>query len=386
MYRQKCLVSTELAMRLSIVLADPPEERLLSKGRVKSRRRWRTSVIVPPCNPLAIRAGAAFADHCGRKLELDSDNPRRFDCSIEHVVEMIRNCRETGDGCSLLIGAGCSVTAGIPTAAGFVELIGARYPVHHRQVDPKTYAKCMAALPSGPRRRLIEEKVDNARINWAHLAIAQLMRAGFVDRVLTTNFDPLVVRACALVGETPAVYDFATSQLLKPEHIPRKAVFHLHGQRTGFVLLNTDDEVGKHSERLGPLFKTGGGQGMDRRRVQWRKRPRVHASCRRIGIRVRPLLGGVQGQRAVSPCPRTASPAGEVGFLRRWVRRRWVLRGASPSPGCVSSRVRAPALLTPDRAAQAGRGIHADWERSGRRCARKTTAPDRRRRRSIRSE
>ena len=168
---------------------------------------------------------------------------------------MIRNCR---DGCSLLIGAGCSVSAGIPTAAGFVELIGEQFPIHHRQVDPKTYAKCMAALPPGMRRGLIEDKVDNARINWAHLAIAQLMKAEFVDRVLTTNFDPLVVRACALVGETPAVYDFAASQLLKPEHIPPKAVFHLHGQRTGFVLLITDDEVGKHSERLAPLFKTAG--------------------------------------------------------------------------------------------------------------------------------
>ena len=67
----------------------------------------------------------------------------------------------------------------------------------------------------GARRRLIEEKVDDARINWAHIAIAQLMKAGYVDRVLTTNFDPLIVRACALVGKSPVVYDFAVSQLLK---------------------------------------------------------------------------------------------------------------------------------------------------------------------------
>ena len=44
----------------------------------------------------------------------------------------------------------------------------------------------------------------------------------------------------------------------KPEHIPHKAVFHLHGQRTGFILLNTEQEVIEHSQRLGALFKTAG--------------------------------------------------------------------------------------------------------------------------------
>lgn len=79
--------------------------------------------------------------------------------------------------------------------------------------------------PEGVARR-----VDEAKVNWAHLAIAQLMKHGFVDRVLTTNFDLLVVRACAMVGHYPALYDFATSQALKPADIPGNAVFYLHGQ------------------------------------------------------------------------------------------------------------------------------------------------------------
>ena len=100
--------------------------------------------------------------------------------------------------------------------------------------------------------------VDNAKINWAHIAIAQLMKHGYVDRVLTTNFDPLVVRACALVGDHPAVYDFAASQVLKPADIPSEAVFYLHGQRTGFVLMNTKEECEKHSKLLEPLFRDAG--------------------------------------------------------------------------------------------------------------------------------
>ncbi len=181
-----------------------------------------------------------------------------FEPSIDDLVEMARYCHDSGRGCSLLIGAGCSVTAEIPSAAGFIELIRSRFGSAHARAEPKTYPRCMAQLPHGVQRGLIEEKVDCARINWAHIAITQLMKTGFVDRVLTTNFDPLVVRACALIGESPAVYDFAASQLLKPEHIPAKAVFHLHGQRSGFVLLNTEEDVEEHSQRLGPLFEAAG--------------------------------------------------------------------------------------------------------------------------------
>ena len=66
------------------------------------------------------------------------------------------------------------------------------------------------------QRDLIAREVDAAKINWGHVAIAQLMASGYVDRVLTTNFDPLVVRACALSGIYPAVYDFAASHVLLP--------------------------------------------------------------------------------------------------------------------------------------------------------------------------
>ena len=116
----------------------------------------------------------------------------------------------------------------------------------------------MAELSLGERRDLIATYVDKARINWAHIAIAQLMKAGFVDRVLTTNFDLLFVRACALLGQFPAVYDFAASQLFKAADIPDQAVFYLHGQRTGFVLMNTEDECKRHSELLAPVFEDAG--------------------------------------------------------------------------------------------------------------------------------
>jgi len=113
----------------------------------------------------------------------------------------------------------------------------------------------MAALDRGVRRDLIGSYIDKAKINWAHLALAQLIENGFVDRVLTTNFDPLISRACALVNCFPAVYDFAASHVFNPDQVSERSVFHLHGQRDGFVLLNTRDEVNQHRRYIKPAFE-----------------------------------------------------------------------------------------------------------------------------------
>lgn len=178
--------------------------------------------------------------------------------TVDNVVETLNNAKAAGKGCSLLIGAGCSVEAGIPTAEGFIKEIKNRYPLAYASANPKTYPNCMAALAPGERRDLIRHFVDQAKINWAHIAIAQLMRYQFVDRILTTNFDPLASRACALVGLSPAIYDFAASQRYNASSIPDQAIFHLHGQSSGFVLLNTETEIRRLSQSLKPIFDDAG--------------------------------------------------------------------------------------------------------------------------------
>jgi tetratricopeptide (TPR) repeat protein len=178
--------------------------------------------------------------------------------SIDEVAETLQNAKARGRGCTLLIGAGCSVKAGIPIAAGVVDVIKDRYPRAYQRAERKTYAKCMSELLLSERRDLIAEYVDQAKINWAHLCIALLVQSGFVDRVLTTNFDLLVVRACALLNEFPAIYDFAASQLFKAPDIPSRAVIYLHGQYTGFILINTEEDFDRHSHLLGPVFEDAG--------------------------------------------------------------------------------------------------------------------------------
>ena len=82
-----------------------------------------------------------------------------------------------------------------------------------------------------------------------------MVAKGIVDRIYTTNFDPLVIQACALLGIYPAVYDFTAQQKFVTGGIHDKAIFYLHGQRSGFVRRNTDKEVEDMSRILAPVLR-----------------------------------------------------------------------------------------------------------------------------------
>jgi len=174
--------------------------------------------------------------------------------TIDDIAEALGPHGSAPRRCSVLLGAGCSISAGIPSASDIVRQIKVKFPTAYARATSHGYADCMAALERGVRRDLIGAYIDNAKINWAHIALAQLIGGGYVDRVLTTNFDPLISRACALVNSFPAVYDFAASHIFNPDQVSAQAIFHLHGQRDGFVLLNTRSEVTKHRNHIKPIF------------------------------------------------------------------------------------------------------------------------------------
>jgi hypothetical protein len=175
--------------------------------------------------------------------------------TLDDVARQLRHNKERGRSCALLIGAGCSVQARIPLAGEFVEEIRKRFPEEYARAAEKTYPYCMGELSPADRHDLITEFIDKAKINWAHISIAQLMKGGFVDRVLTTNFDPLMMRACALVNLFPAIYDMAVVRKdFLADFVRDLAVFHLHGQRDGFVQLHNEEEVSKLAEAIEPLF------------------------------------------------------------------------------------------------------------------------------------
>src|SRR5690606_15726494 len=124
-----------------------------------------------------------------------------FDRSLDDLVDAVRRAKGRGDGVAVLLGAGCSKTSGIPLAAEFCALIREGWPRAYARAEREGqagYQHLMAELPPGERRDLLARYIDVAKMNWAHISLAALVREGYVARVLTPNFDPLVVQACAL--------------------------------------------------------------------------------------------------------------------------------------------------------------------------------------------
>jgi hypothetical protein len=176
---------------------------------------------------------------------------------VSLVAERLKRARDRSHPAHFLIGAGCSITAGIPSAKDLIAKIHQDYPEHcSRLADDKrhAYGACMGLLSPDERRYLIQPYMRAAKINWGTIALAQFIGEGFVERVLTVNFDLVLENACALLGLQPAVYDFGVAPADDPSMIVSPAIVHLHGQSYGLVLLNTEDETERHREKLHPIL------------------------------------------------------------------------------------------------------------------------------------
>jgi hypothetical protein len=180
--------------------------------------------------------------------------PAKFkEVAIDDVCAAIADAKKGSSSACVLLGAGASASAGIPLASGFVDIL--RDSPAYRSADRPTYPHVMMNLSIKQRYDLIAEHVDRAKLNWTHLILAWLMKRGVIGRVLTTNFDNLLLRACAFYGFQPAVYDLAGSPRFNPSLVRDPSVFYLHGQYNGFVQIHGPDESEQHAKRLNPVIQ-----------------------------------------------------------------------------------------------------------------------------------
>ena len=176
--------------------------------------------------------------------------------NIKDLAEFMRLERSKKQPFVFFTGAGCSVSAGIPLAYKLIEEMNTEYSLQLKPLsddDRKDYGKCMAQIGRDERRKFLKKYIDNAKINWAHIALASLLQKGYISRVMTFNFDNLLARSCGLLGLYPATYDLTAADLNLYNLIDNTAIVHIHGQSHGFVQLNSDAETQKHAESLKSL-------------------------------------------------------------------------------------------------------------------------------------
>ena len=179
--------------------------------------------------------------------------------NVQEVAQLLKQAKENKKPYVFFTGAGCSVKADVPSATGLIQEICEKFPIQVKNLDPEkdkyNYGKYMSALDKSERRELLKPHIiDNKKINWAHVALACLMQSGYIERVLTFNFDSILSRACNMLGLHPSIYDFATANPHLYHLINDPSIVHLHGQGTGFVQLNTEEETKTHPEKLGEFI------------------------------------------------------------------------------------------------------------------------------------
>jgi tetratricopeptide (TPR) repeat protein len=179
---------------------------------------------------------------------------------VQELAQVMRYEAEQKRPFAMLTGAGCSLAAGIPLAGGILDLI----PPHSSQamcsklgvqkLEAEDYGRAMGLLTLTERRDILGPLLKDAKVNWGHLALACLMKAGMVGRVLTFNFDSVLARASGICGLYPAIYDFGVSPAETFDHLVNPCIVHLHGQGYGLAMMNSEDETKNHAKNLKPLF------------------------------------------------------------------------------------------------------------------------------------
>ena len=170
--------------------------------------------------------------------------------SIQELANVIRNGLDAGVPIAVVMGAGISVSAGIPTANEIIAQIKDKWSHVEGIVRNKSYSEYMKCLPKGDREQLLKTLIENSKINISHFYLSELVKKNIVDRILTTNFDSLSIQSLALSNIFPGIYDLTASEQFISDMVSDKSVFFLHGRSNGFAMLNTKEELDNHKEKI----------------------------------------------------------------------------------------------------------------------------------------
>lgn len=181
------------------------------------------------------------------------------------LADVIGSVRNADGQVVVLIGAGCSKSAGIPLASGLIQEIKEKHPeayIRAQQLPHSnvSYNAAMGELSPVERRKLLGGYIEKARINWAHLALAQLLKHQKIERVLSVNFDNLLIQACGVVGMYPPVYDLAATDCYSETWVAKHSLLYLNGQHTGFATVNSSAEFDEHKTKLKAVVQGTGTQ------------------------------------------------------------------------------------------------------------------------------
>lgn len=192
----------------------------------------------------------------------------------------------------LLIGAGCSKSAGFPLASEIAQTLVIRLAIDYglTEASQSDFHLCIEKLIDAGKfkkeevytqpditskeidwqniydilfsthyctpkeiRQIFSEIFDKNlhQMNWAHLCIGELVRLGYVSTVLTTNFDQLALAGITHSGRLPVVSDGIESMNRITGDSNSPQLIQIHGSRHTYYLRNSAEDVEEVSRDAG---------------------------------------------------------------------------------------------------------------------------------------
>ena len=199
---------------------------------------------------------------------------------IDPAVSLAFSIQAAPQRYALLLGSGVSTGAGIPTGWQItLDLVAKLAAASNESFDgdpeawyrgrygePPNYSHLLDDLAKTPDdrqallRSYIEPRENDAEAGSkqptaAHHAIASLVQGGFINVIITTNFDRLLERALTEAGVEPVVLSTPeqVNGALSPHQTPC-TILKLHGDYLNSAIRNTEDELEHYPEPIDRLL------------------------------------------------------------------------------------------------------------------------------------
>lgn len=177
---------------------------------------------------------------------------------IDEIVYIIKEAeKKNRPKPILLIGAGTSVTSGIPLANAIKNDVLQNYkdkPEIKSLYEDASYFEAMRCISPNQRNELFKNYFEKSKINISSLLLANLLKEKKIDYILSVNFDDLLIRTSALLGFTPSFYDIANIRDFTTTNFPTGSIIYLHGFQYSSWLLNTRKELARVEKLIPQLF------------------------------------------------------------------------------------------------------------------------------------
>ena len=109
------------------------------------------------------------------------NNKHQF--NIKDLAQFMKSVKDEEKPYTFVTGAGCSVTAGIPLAKKIVEELNEKFSLELKSLsveERKDYGKCMECIEVSKRRIYLKKYINEAKINWVHIALSCLIKEGYI--------------------------------------------------------------------------------------------------------------------------------------------------------------------------------------------------------------